>query len=56
MFKPDNGTMIEECHLLGCYIVRLLLRTDISEENSASIIRVTRHSISLQRGSVASYG
>jgi hypothetical protein len=31
----------EECCLLGCYAVSLV-RTDVSEERSASIIRVTR--------------
>jgi hypothetical protein len=33
--------MIEECRLLGCYVVALV-RTDVSEEFIASIIRVTR--------------
>jgi hypothetical protein len=32
----------EEWHLLGCYTMWLLLRTDISEELSASFIKVTR--------------
>jgi hypothetical protein len=39
----------EECRLLGCYVVWLLLlcrvalvRTDVSEELNASNIRVTR--------------
>jgi hypothetical protein len=33
-----------------------LVRTDVKEERSASIIRVTRNDISSQRASVASYG
>jgi hypothetical protein len=33
---------VEEWCLLGCCAVWLLLRTDVSEELSASIIRVTR--------------
>jgi sarcosine oxidase delta subunit len=32
----------EEWHLLGCYIFVALVRTDVSEELSASITRVTR--------------
>jgi hypothetical protein len=37
-----HGSDYEECRLLGRYAVWLLLRTDVSEELSASIIRVTR--------------
>jgi hypothetical protein len=33
---------LEEWCLLGCYAVWLLLRTDVSEELSASFISVTR--------------
>jgi hypothetical protein len=36
------GRANEEWRLLGCYAVWLLLRTDVSDEHSASIIRVTR--------------
>jgi hypothetical protein len=36
-----HGGDYEECCLLGCYAVWLLLRTDVSEEPGASI-RVTR--------------
>jgi hypothetical protein len=59
-----HGGNCEECRLLGCYTLWLLLRTDVSEERSASIIRVARIgeleamlavSISSQRESVASY-
>jgi hypothetical protein len=32
---------VEECHLLGCYVVTLVI-TDVSEEHSSPIIRVTR--------------
>jgi hypothetical protein len=32
----------EECHLLGYVAMWLLLRTDVSEEHTASIIRVKR--------------
>jgi hypothetical protein len=32
----------EECRLPGCYAVWLFARTDVSEEHTASIIRVTR--------------
>jgi hypothetical protein len=34
--------LAEQCRLLGCYAVWLLLRTDVSQERSASIIRVIR--------------
>jgi hypothetical protein len=34
--------IIEECDLLGCYALRHLVRTDVSEERVASIILVTR--------------
>jgi hypothetical protein len=37
-----HGGCYEQCRLLGCYAVWLLVRTDVSEELSASIIRVTR--------------
>jgi hypothetical protein len=33
---------LEEWRFLGCYVVWLLLRTDVSKELSASFIRVTR--------------
>jgi hypothetical protein len=33
---------VEECSLLGCDAVLLLLRTDVSEEYIASVIRVKR--------------
>jgi hypothetical protein len=39
---------------LLCHVA--LVRTDASEEPSASVIRVTRNSISSQRASVANYG
>jgi hypothetical protein len=32
----------EECRLLGCYAVRALVKTDVSEEHIASIIRMKR--------------
>jgi drug/metabolite transporter superfamily protein YnfA len=35
-------TELQKCRLLGCYAVWLLLNTDVSEELSASFIRVTR--------------
>jgi hypothetical protein len=37
-----HGGDYEEWRLLGCYAVLLLLKIDVSEEISASIIRVTR--------------
>jgi hypothetical protein len=37
-----HGSDYEEWRLLECYAVWLLLRTDVLEEPSASIIRVTR--------------
>jgi hypothetical protein len=37
-----HGVKYEEWHLLGRYDVWLLFRTDVSEELSASIIRVIR--------------
>jgi hypothetical protein len=41
-FLCETTTQFEEWRLLGCYAVWLLLRTDVSEELSASIIAVTR--------------
>jgi hypothetical protein len=37
-----HGGDYEECRLLGCYAMWFLLRTDVSEEPSASFIMVTR--------------
>jgi hypothetical protein len=37
-----HGGDCEKCCLLGCYAVWVLLRTDVSEELSASFIRVRR--------------
>jgi hypothetical protein len=36
-----HGSDYEECHLLGCDAMALV-RTDVSEEHIASIIRVER--------------
>jgi hypothetical protein len=57
----------QELRLLGCYAVWLMLRTDVSEELSACIIKVRRigelgtfvvtsNRRKLHRASVASYG
>jgi hypothetical protein len=58
----------KECHLLGCYCSVALVRTDVSEEPSTSILRVIRISElgttlatdarckEIQSASVASYG
>jgi hypothetical protein len=46
--SPDDKQAIrsllflEECRLLGCYAVWSLIRTDVSDERIASIIKVTR--------------
>jgi hypothetical protein len=54
-----NLSGLEEWRLLGCYVRRVaLVRTEVSEELSASIIRVIilRLCISSQRASLDSYG
>jgi hypothetical protein len=45
-----NSDVHEECRLLECYAVWLLLRTDFLEELSASFIRVTRIDLVFLRG------
>jgi hypothetical protein len=59
--------LVEDCRLLGCYAV-WLVRTDVSEERSPSIIRVVRigelgttltvtsNRLTLRRNTIASFG
>jgi hypothetical protein len=40
--NSTNNLKIEECRVLGYVAVRLVLRTEVSEESIVSTIRVTR--------------
>jgi hypothetical protein len=41
-FAFNNSMLIEECHLPGGHAMWLLLRTNISEEQTTSIIMVRK--------------